>query len=114
MRKFFIIILVFTLLLTGISGCKNEENLFDFVSELRCEIYQGSSENFSVKAVYGFKEQPFNNDGKVGEVVYGLTFKILDKETEMSSYSLNFSVGEQTYRADFILNPINDTLSAFV
>ena len=95
-------------------GCTKQNPLYDKVSELRCFLYEGKSENFNLKASYGFKETPYTNDAVVGERAYTLSFRLEEKETDNATYSLELSLDGITYNADFKLNPITHTLSASV
>ena len=81
LKKFFLLGFLFLVFfsLLAFSSCKKENSLVSYVSDLRCNQYYGKSENFSLSASYGFREKPFVSDGKVGERVYALKIKLLDK-----------------------------------
>jgi len=104
---------LFCLLLT-LSGCKEPFTLEKSVSELRSDLFYGESSSYTVKAGYGFKEEPYFNDGKVGDVVSTLTFRLLNKETDLATYSLSFENDGEVYTADFKLNPVKNSLTASV
>jgi hypothetical protein len=93
-------------------GCKNQNFLQQHVSELRSDVFYGQSENFSVKAGYGFKETPYHNDGVARSRQNLLTFKLLNKETEDTTYSLTLNFSEMDYKTTFKLSPITHTLTA--
>jgi hypothetical protein len=59
-----------------------------YVSELRSEIFEGKSENFFIKAHYGYRETPYLNDGKVSPYSYELTFFLKGSVQDSVSYSL--------------------------
>jgi hypothetical protein len=96
------------------SACAKQNVLLNSISQLRCNLYQGETENFKLKAGYGFTEQPFVNDGKVGRTINQLTFKLVDKETEQATYSLSFDFNGISYNGDFKLSPITDTLTCTI
>lgn len=95
-------------------GCKNENPLYEHVSELRCCIFEGTSENFHLKSCYGFRETPYNNDGAIGSKVWSLVFKLENKETENATYLLNFSFNDVDYELNFKLNPVTHSVTASV
>ena len=114
MKKIFCL---YTLLFCSIifsSACAKPFSLEPFISELRSCIYEGQSQTYSLKASYGFKEQPFENDGTVGDKVYSLTFKLLDKESDESSYTLYFGHDGVEYNAPFKFNPLTNTLTCYL
>ena len=111
MKKIFYLLTLFLFFIPVFSACNNSFSLEPFVSELKSCVYQGQSQTYSLKACYGFIEQPFENDGTVGNKVYSLTFKLLDKETDETTYTLFFNYGDNTYTAPFKLNPITNTLT---
>ncbi len=98
---------VFMFLLTG---CSNTFSLVPFVSELKSQLYYGESDGFKLKASYGFKETPFINDGKIGQIVKSLTFKLLDRADDNITYSLETLINGKEYKSDFKYNPVSDTL----
>ena len=91
MRKNIIVnLLVIFLLIFSVQlfGCEKKSILLPFVSELRSEIFEGKSENFSIKAHYGYRETPYLNDGKVSPYSYELTFFLMGNVQNNVSYSL--------------------------
>lgn len=111
LRFCFCFIIVFTMLFCA---CKTPNPLHSLVSELRSDVYSGSGETISLTACYGFNETPLKSDGKVGERVYALQFKLKDKSIDLVSYSLSFDFNNQTYKSDFKQNPITHTLTAVI
>ena len=95
-------------------SCKHENRLLPYVSELRCDLYQGDSQSYSVRAGYGFKEQPFVNDGVAGKTVNQLTFKLLGKETDSATYTISFNYNQTDYSGVFKLNPATDTVTCTI
>ncbi len=113
MKKFIAIIL--TLLFTlNLFACKTNEGLAPYVSELRSNVFTGESGDLTVKGAYGFKETPYQNDGKVGTKVYLLTLKILGKETSQTSYTATLDFNDFKYTAEFKLSPVSHSLIATI
>ena len=112
------IILIFALVLASIfalSGCdcsnKKEIDYVNYVSELRSNLYEGKSDNYSLKASYGFKETPYQNDGKIGKKIYLLSFKLEKIENLEISYFLKFTHADKTYEKQFSLNHNKNALT---
>ncbi len=107
MRKFALILLSFILLFSlCLSGCGKTPTLFDYVYELREDVFEGESASYKLKCSYGFKTD------ENGEKIYALTFKLLDKEQDNATYSLDFTYGENELYKDFKFNPVTSTLTA--
>ncbi len=111
--KKFAFVLSFILCLTFLFGCHGKPNLIENLSELRTEVFYGESQNYKLKASYGFKENPFINDGKVGNTEYALEFRLLEK-TDDATYSLSFPLNGTTVNANFSKNPVSHVLYAKV
>ena len=113
MKKILSLILcVFALVLT-FSGCKKQENTLDkYVSELRSEIFYGESENYTLKASYGFKEIPYGHDGKINHRAYVLVFKLLGRETDQATFNASFTFKDKEYKTTFKLSPVSHSLTA--
>ena len=111
MKKFIAIILVVFSLLT-FSACKSQPGLEVYVSELRSNLYAGESDDIKVKASYGYKETPYQNDGKIGALKPLLTIKLMGKESSQSTYTVSFDFNNQKYSADFRLSPTSHSLIA--
>ena len=94
------------------SGCAKLNPLYDCVSELRQNIYQGSNQDFTLKAGYGFKETPYQNDGEVSKKIYHLTFRLMDKEIDDVTYTIKLNFNGQTYSSPFALDPVSDAVIA--
>lgn len=75
MRKL-IALTVIAALFATLCGCKTENEYLSHVSELRQDIYVGSTNGYTLTAYYGFQEKPFVNDGKCGALIYGYTIKL--------------------------------------
>ena len=91
MKKFIltllsIILSIFTVF-CGV-GCKKTSYLLPYVSELRADIFEGTFSHYTLKAYYGYKENPYVNDGKVGNYSPELTFTLKGAETEETTFTL--------------------------
>jgi hypothetical protein len=112
MKKFALFFALILAFFTTLNGCAKPFTLDSSVSELRCDLFYGESKSYSLKAGYGFKESPFINDGSVGKIVHTLNFRLLGKETDLSAYTLSLELDGQTYKTDFKLNPVKNSLTA--
>ncbi len=113
MKKFIAIILSLITLLT-LCACKEKQGLEVYVSELRSNVYIGSSELFTVKGGYGFKETPYQNDGKVGSIGYFLTLKLMDSELSQTTYTATLDFNGKNYSQTFKFSPISHSLIAVI
>lgn len=107
MKKFFIclfLVLISLVFSFSLWSCKKVDPLLNQISELRCDIFNGESENFSLTAYYGFCERPYINDGKVGERFYELVFKLKNKETDNATYTLLLEFNGENFKQDFNKN----------
>lgn len=95
-------------------GCTEQKKLSDYVSELRYDVFEGSSDSYSLKAAYGFKENPSANDGVIKDKIYSLTFLLDGEKTDDSAIKLRFTLNETEYSADFTVNPLTDSVTASV
>lgn len=114
MKKFIVILCTFLLLLFSIPACKTQSSLIDHVSELRSDVFFGQNQTYSIKAGYGFKETPYDNDAKVCNRVYELNFILLDMESRTETFSITLNYKDKEYNALFKLNPISHALSATI
>ena len=112
MKKFFIVILsVFFVL--SFSSCAKNQGLTPYVSELRSALFEGQSQYLTIKAGYGFRETPFNQDGQVKSRVNLLTFKLLNEQLQ-ATYTISFNFNGKAYSSAFKLNPVSHSLTAEV
>ena len=85
----FILMVVFACSFLAVqSGCEESSWLLPYVSELKKDIYVGDSQEFNLKAYYGYKESPYASDGKIESHPYTLTFLLLDAEESQTTYFL--------------------------
>lgn len=121
MRKNIIVklLVVFLLIFSmPLFGCTKKSMLLPYVSELRCNVFEGISENFSIKAHYGYRETPYLNDCKVSPYSYELTFFLKGNVNDNASYSLELcSFNEEinfertntgSFKASYKVNDFNE------
>lgn len=95
-------------------GCKKESDLTRYVSELRSDVFRVESDKIEVSAAYGFKEEPFLNDGKAGTRVYALSFTLKGAEAESADRSVVMIYNGEEYKSTFKLNPLTGVLCAHI
>lgn len=111
MRKFTVCILTACFAL-ALCGCEKENPYLGYVSDLKTDVYVGNTDGVTVTAFYGFRENPFENDGKVGEKIYGYTFK-LDIVPDDVRREIEFDNGKDLCRAAFTVDEITGEYKAF-
>lgn len=111
--KKFIAFVVLLGILVPFSACKKENPYLKNVSELKQNVYFGSSENYSVTAYFGYREDPFINDGKCGNKVYGYTFK-LNIVAEEIQRTVEFVENEKILSATFKCDEATGEYKAFI
>ena len=111
--KRFIVFLVIFATLVSFSGCKEENPYLNNVSELRQNVYLGSAEDYTVTAYFGYRENPFINDGKCGNKVYGYTFKLNIIADEIQRI-IEFAENEKTLSATFSCDEVTGEYKAFI
>lgn len=105
MKKFALLFLILCCPVV-FSGCEKESPYLAYLSDLKQNVYTCKAGDVTVTAYYGFREEPFINDGKVGETVFGYTFKLniipddirrtIELETKDENYSAVFTVDDVT------------------
>ncbi len=108
--KKLIILLCFILCLPLLFACEKPNPIAESVSELRSEIYVGESESYELKAFYGYRETPYEQDGVKNKTVYNLKIKLLNKALEPATYTLRLNYGETEYKQDFSADKITGNL----
>lgn len=112
MKKFIVYLLTLCLFIT-FSGCNKENPYIAYISDLKQDVYTGKINDITVTACYGFREEPFINDGKAGEKVYGYTFK-LDIIPDDVHRSLELSANGNTFSAVFTPDEVTSEYKAFI
>ncbi len=107
----FSVSLSFTIIFNAFGCGEQDDPIYQRVSELKNQVFVGQSANYNLKACYGFKEQPYLNDAKVGEKFSLLTFKLLDKQTDSATYTLTLNFNGKDYKQDFKPSKITGTLT---
>ena len=112
MKKFFYLSLcaLLSLICIFFVGCKKTLSLADYLCELRHQVYEGQTQEYNLRAYYGFKEKQYNSDGKATSPVYLLTFRLLDKQTDDCAYYIEFDYNGVDYSGQFKLHPSTHTL----
>lgn len=95
-------------------GCKKPIDLTNYVSELKSNVYEGDNTENVLKASFGYSEKVMARDGKVGDRVYGLTFRLIGKESLEVEYSICFKFNEQEKTSVFALDPVSHKMTAFI
>lgn len=96
-------------------ACDKQPALLKSVSELVERVWEAKSDAYIVKAQFGYCETPYQPDGAVGSVAYGLILKLTPKETvENAEYRASLQLGETPYEVTFALDPVRHKLTATV
>lgn len=102
------VVLPFTIIflcLFSLFGCNKTSPLEKNVVEVRTNIYTSTCDNYSLKGAYGYK---LNEDN---DKIYTLSIKLLDKETDNTTYSLSLLYKGQNYQQNFTLDPVKHALT---
>ena len=96
------ILLFFLLILMGSTACSKEINYFDYVSELRSNIFVAKTDSFSLRIYAVCKESPYATDGVPRETFSRLEAYLItpegNKQTEICLQIENASYeGEMSY-----------------
>lgn len=62
-KSLFHLLFIFTAILFILGACKKQINYFEYVSELRSNIYIATTDEFTIKAYYSLRESPYLSDG---------------------------------------------------
>lgn len=94
-------------------GCSHAktQGLEEYLSELRTDTFFGQTDTLKLKAHYGFKETPYDNDSKVMQKRYYLSFILPEAIDFNAEYRVEFSFNGVNYSDKFLHNPTNDRLS---
>lgn len=111
MKKVFLCVLTLVAAITLV-GCTKENKLLPFVSELREDVYIGESNNYKLKAHYGFSETPIDRDGNAGAHTRKLTLMLLDRDGGDIKVNATLNLVDTPQTETFALNPITFLWSA--
>ncbi len=103
MKRFIILVILCCVLviLPFSFACQKNSYLLSKVSELRSDILVGEAEGYSLKAHYGYKEQPYANDASVGKCINRLTFFLTGEKIKESKFSLILVANGEKVNIDF-------------
>ncbi len=99
LRKNYLILLLsffILLLLPLLSGCRQTLDYFDYVSELRGNLFLAENEDFSLRVYAVVKETPYATDGIPQETSPRFEAYLV-APTGSEQAELHFSVGERTF-----------------
>ena len=114
MKRNFFCLSIFLCFFLLLSGCKAQNTLQPFVSELRSNCYQSQNSDFDISAGYGFIEVNKNFDGKKGQIMHLLTFRLNHIQNDMITYNIALNYNGKEYKSSFKLNPVSHNLTAFL
>ena len=114
MKKFALFLFCLILSCTLFCSCKSQNSLDGFVSELRSNCFESVDSDLTIKAGYGFIEQQPSLDGKVGERIYVLKFKLTGGYEQNVTYHVSLNFNQTEYNATFKLNPVSHSLTAIM
>ncbi len=96
-------------------ACDGQPTLMKNVSELTEYVWQAESDDYILKAQYGYRETPYVPDGTVGTLSYGLTLRLTPKTAvQNAEYRAVLTLGETPYEAPFTLDPVRHKLNAVI
>jgi len=82
------------------------------VSELRDNIFIGTSDSFSVSIITGRREDPFIMDGVVGETRDFTLITLTPLTDTCGNFSFEVTIGGTQFKGDFLAHPFSNTISA--
>ncbi len=91
-----IVLLLSFALFFSFAACKKKINYFDYVSELRSNIFLAESEDFSLRIYAVNKETPYVTDG-IKKEISTLTEVYLTAPSGNQEYTLSFTVNGRDY-----------------
>ena len=116
MKKFILILsgLALAFVCLFVFGCNDDFGLSEYVSELKQDVYIGDNDHYELTASYGYKENPLARDGKVGNRVYALVFRLVGEETSSIEFCIELNIDGQTKNATFSIDPVSNKMTAFI
>ena len=110
MKKFFAIVIATALILT-LYGCGGND-YSDLVSQLRCDVFIGKSEDVEIKAYAERREYPLKSDGYANEmrdyIVIKLTF-LKPQNSVITDLSVDFSFSGEHHSASLAFSAQADS-----
>ena len=109
-------VLIFVLIvgMAMMVGCSSPYGKYqNKISEIRNHVFEGNCNNFTVSAVSGEREQPFEIDGEPGERIDFTVITIKPKIFDISSsYDYKLIYDGNEFTGEFVRHPFNETYSA--
>ena len=102
---------IFSVILT-FCGCKEQNSLDKYVSELRSDYFISQNSQFNLKGGYGFIEAHRENDGEVDKKIHLLSLRLLGVEDQNVTYHASLDYQDKEYKATFKLNPVTHAMTA--
>ena len=96
------------------ASCNSEFNYSAYVSELRQTIYEGESQTFLVSLYAEQREDPFIDDGYVGEIKNVVIVKVEFKQGSANDVKALITYGNETHNASLTYNPVSGKSSAII
>lgn len=109
LKKF--LVLFFSISLCFFAGCTKQSALLPYISELRLDVYEGSSQDYELKANYGFREKTKRLDGIVGEKNYVLSI-ILQNYDFDGKITATIEIDGLSLTEQFVYNPVSSKMTA--
>ena len=113
LKKFsrFSMLIVGVLTVISAASCKKNNSLYDSVSVLRSDIYEGLYNGVTVTAELIYGEYPEIRDGIVGDKETRLIFTVPITEPDRS-YSVTMDYGGRLYSENFVYDGVKNVLTA--
>lgn len=98
-KSSFLLGLIFLFTLFAFSACKKTVRYFDYVSELRSNIFLGKTESLSLRIYAVKKESPYATDGVPRETFSRTEVRLLAPEGDKTTI-ITLQIGEQPYSGE--------------
>ncbi|MCH5163748.1 MAG: hypothetical protein J1F36_01885 [Clostridiales bacterium] len=109
----FFVLFVLVLSVLALSACSGALGKYEkSVSEYRDNVYVGSSSGFTAEAVSGYREAPFEIDGKSGSKADFCLVTITPASYDPTKeYTYSVTLNGVEYTGDFVKHPFENTYS---
>ena len=98
-KRIFLFVFLLLLVSVGFSACKNSVDYFEYVSELRSNLFLASADGFSLRIYSVAKEMPYISDGIPQESSMRTEIYLSSPEGN-ENCSISFLFQENTYGGD--------------
>ena len=111
-----LVLLTLVVCATFCIGCKQKSKYDDKISQLRNDILQYESEEFTLTAYAEIIETPLSNDGIKGKTENTIIFKLKNKNPSIcfDHCSISFKIKDNNYSKDFDFKQISTLVSCVV